>query len=555
MCALSLLQQARLAFQPKLPKSLENLKKAYIEHFLEKDQALPLSPLIADIFPLSSHLVIQHVKSGKPKEHAPLKVGVVLSGGQAPGGHNVISGIFDALKQLNEKSILYGFLNGPSGIVKNKSIEITADLLSKYRNQGGFDIIGSGRTKIETPEQFAAAEATVRSLDLDGLVIIGGDDSNTNAAFLAEYFAAHQCKTAVEGVPKTIDGDLKNKDVEISFGFDTASKTYSDIIGNIMRDALSAKKYYYFIKLMGRSASHITLECALQTHPNMAFIAEEVLDSKKTIAVIVSEICDLICLRAKQGKDYGIILIPEGLIEFIPEFKTLIKELNLLLSDTHPCHAGMEKIEQREEQVKLILEHLSPNSRSCFEEILPEIQAQMLLGRDPHGNVQVSKIETERLFMELVAKKLKELKAEGKYVGSFSAQPIFCGYEGRSCLPSNFDCQYCYALGHVAALLIDSGANGYMSVIQNLTQPIDQWTAAAIPLISMMDMELRQGVSKPVITKALVNLEDRPFKTFKMKRNDWALEDDYVSPGPIQFFGPSEITDAKNLTLILEKEQ
>lgn len=549
MCALSRLQQARLKYKPKLPCSLENISLAYIEP-ASHDRAAHAPPSeIADLFPHTVHLVAQQVKSGRLADHMPLKVGVVLSGGQAPGGHNVISGIYDALKKLNASSSLFGFLDGPAGIIKNRSIEITEQLLAQYRNQGGFDIIGSGRTKIESPEQFAAAEAAVRSMNLDGLVVIGGDDSNTNAALLAEYFTSHQCKANVVGVPKTIDGDLKNADVEISFGFDTATKTYSDIIGNIMRDALSAKKYYYFIKLMGRSASHITLECALQTHPNIALIAEEIYDDKKTIATIVSEICDIICFRAKQGKDYGVILIPEGVIEFIPEFKTLINELNILLSQDQRHHTHIEGIGSKEGKIHHITELLSPDSKQCFQEMPMEIQAQMLLGRDPHGNVQVSKIETERLLMELVASKLKSLKKEGSY----NAQPLFCGYEGRSCLPSNFDCQYCYALGYVAALLIDSKANGFMSVIQNLAKPVEEWIAGAIPLTSMMDIELRHGLPKPVITKALVNLSGQPFLTFKKHRNDWALQDDYLSPGPIQFFGPPEISDSVNMTLSLEK--
>lgn len=553
MCALSRLQQARLKYKPKLPNSIEKILNAYIEPITPQKRTNPSRSAIEQLFPHTSHLIPHQVKSGKAIQHSPLKVGVVLSGGQAPGGHNVICGLYDALKKLNIESALFGFLDGPAGIVKNKSIEITEQLLGKYRNQGGFDIIGSGRTKIETPEQFAAAEATVRSMNLDGLVIIGGDDSNTNAALLAEYFASHQCKTNVVGVPKTIDGDLKNDEIEISFGFDTATKTYSDIIGNVMRDALSAKKYYYFIKLMGRSASHITLECALQTHPNIALIAEEISDEKKTIQTLVSEICEVICARAKHGKDYGIILIPEGVIEFIPEFKMLIKELNILLSHDQQHHVRMEEISSKEGKIEYITKLLSKDSKQCWQTIPSEIQAQMLIGRDPHGNVQVSKIETERLLMELVAIKLKSLKKNGLYDGSFNAQPLFCGYEGRSCLPSNFDCQYCYALGYVAALLIDSKANGFMSVIQNLIKPVEQWKAIAIPLISMMDMELRHGLSKPVITKALVNLKDQPFLTLKKHRNVWALQDDYVSPGPIQFFGPPELTDEVTQTLSLEK--
>ncbi|MBA3816528.1 MAG: diphosphate--fructose-6-phosphate 1-phosphotransferase [Parachlamydiaceae bacterium] len=552
MYALSQLQQVRLNYKPQLPNSLKNISQCHLESVFGKSLS-PISSEIAPLFPHTNHLVPQKIVTGKLTDHLPLRVGVVLSGGQAPGGHNVISGLYDALKKLNANSTLFGFLDGPAGIINNKSIEITENLLGQYRNQGGFDIIGSGRTKIESPEQFAAAEATVSSMNLDGLVVIGGDDSNTNAALLAEYFTSHQCKTNVVGVPKTIDGDLKNGEVEISFGFDTATKTYSDIIGNIMRDALSAKKYYYFIKLMGRSASHITLECALQTHPNIALIAEEISDDKKNIDIIVSEICDIICSRAKQGKDFGVILIPEGVIEFILEFQILINELNALLSHEKQHHAKIEEIVSKDEKTKYISELLSINSKQCFQMIPSEIQTQMLIGRDPHGNVQVSKIETERLFIELVAFKLKDLKQKGIYKGSFNAQPLFCGYEGRSCLPSNFDCQYCYALGHVAALLIDSKATGFMSVIQDLTKSVDQWTAAAIPLTSLMNIELRHGQLKPVITKALVNLSSQPFLNFKKSRNDWALKDDYISPGPIQFFGPSQISDSITQTLSLEK--
>lgn len=549
MSSLSPLQKARLQYHPKLPKTLENLANTLVE---PASSIKPISPNISSQFPNTNKLPQLSIKTGSKGAHNALRVGVVLSGGQAPGGHNVISGLFDGLKKLNSKSVLIGFLNGPKGIVDNKHIEITEALLAKYRNQGGFDIIGSGRTKIETPDQFNTAETTMRSLNLDGLVIIGGDDSNTNAALLAEFFAAHYCKTAVVGVPKTIDGDLKNSDIEISFGFDTASKTYSDIIGNIMRDTLSAKKYYYFIKLMGRSASHITLECALQTHPNLAFIGEEIAAKKSTLNDLVMEICDMICERSKKKMDYGVILIPEGVIEFIPEFKILIEELNALLSPDKPHGKHLDDLPTKEDKILYITKLLSPPSQNCFSKIPSEIQAQLLIGRDPHGNVQVSKIETERLFIDMVKNELKNRKKNGSYSGSFSAQPLFCGYEGRSCLPSNFDAQYCYALGHVASLLIDAKASGFMSCINNLSKPIDKWSACGIPILSMMDIETRQGEPKPVVKKALTDLNGKPFSQFQKLRDNWKLHDDYISPGPIQFFGPPDITDTINMTLTLE---
>lgn len=545
----SLLQRMRMQYQPKLPKIL-----AKIESLTTKTETglSEVNEQISRLFPNTHHQQFLSFKEEGKRQHAPLKVGVVLSGGQAPGGHNVIAGLYDALKKLNGSSRLCGFLNGPSGIVENRYIEITEELLGPYRNQGGFDLIGSGRTKIETPEQFQAAKKTVQELDLDGLVIVGGDDSNTNAALLAEYFLAQKVKTRVIGVPKTIDGDLKNEYIETSFGFDTAAKTYSEIIGNILRDTLSAKKYYYFIKLMGRSASHITLECALQTHPNLAFIGEEVEAENKTLRDLTLQICDLVCERAKQGKDYGVILIPEGIVEFIPEFKILIQELNSLLAPEKNHLSKLEEMTSKEEKVKYSIAQLSPASAKCFESMPQEIQTQLLIDRDPHGNVQVSKIETERLFIEMVKKELKSLQKKGEYKGKFSAQPHFCGYEGRSCFPSNFDSQYCYALGYVAAVLIDAGATGYMSCVQNLIQPVEEWQVGGVPLVTMMHVEERHGQPKPVIRKALVNLDGEAFDKFKQSRNAWRLNDDYHYPGPIQFFGPSALTEAATLTLEYE---
>ena len=551
MPQLSPLQKARLQFQPKLPKILQDIQSISLEK--EAGQRVNDSfEAIAKEFPLT-HLA-PHIKfvHEKNKKSVPLNVGVVLSGGQAPGGHNVIAGLFDALKALNPESNSVGFLNGPNGIVKNQAIEITKDLLAEYRNQGGFDLIGSGRTKIETKEQFQAALTTMKARKLDGLVVIGGDDSNTNAALLAEFFAANQCQTAVVGVPKTIDGDLKNEAIEISFGFDTASKSYSETIGSLMRDILSAKKYYCFVKLMGRSASHITLECALQTHPNLAFISEEVAAKKLSLRDLVESVCDLICKRALKGKDYGIILIPEGVVEFIPEVKMLIEELNGLLSLTMSHNDALEKLNSDQEKIDYISKLLTKESYGCFQMLPKENQAQLLIGRDAHGNVQVSKIETERMLIEMVKKALKERAKKGTYQGSFSPISHFCGYEGRACLPSNFDSQYCYALGYVAAELINDQANGYICRLGNLVKPIEEWVPGGIPLTSLLTIEQRHGEAKPVIQKALVDLKAKPFETFAQQRLGWEENDDYINPGPMQFFGSPELTESVPLTLKLE---
>lgn len=512
---ISILQKIRLEFQPKLPNSLNDFENLQIvEGEISNNQNLK------DIF-LKTHKrpFIKFKKNEAKISHKPLRVGVVLSGGQAAGGHNVIAGLFDALKKMNSSSELLGFLDGPIGIIKNRHKNLDAKTLAAYRNQGGFDLIGSGRDKIETPEQFQAAAKTAQDLKLDGLVIIGGDDSNTNAALLAEYFLNHNIPTKVVGVPKTIDGDLKNEHIEVSFGFDTATKTYAEIIGNLLRDSLSAKKYYFFIKLMGRSASHIALECALQTHPNMTLIGEEIAAKKMTFKQITDDISNMIEARSKAGKNYGVVLIPEGVIEFIPEFNALIRELN-------------KKVD------------LSPESKACFESLPKDIQSQLTMDRDPHGNVQVSKIETERLFVDAVKEELKKRK-----VSSFSAQPLFCGYEGRSCLPSNFDSQYCYALGHVAALLINNGATGYIACVNHLTEPVEKWGIAGVPLTSMIHMEERKGKQQPVIKKALVELESKPFLQFINVREKWKLDDDFQYPGPIQFSGPRELIDTTPRTL------
>jgi len=557
--SLSPLQKYRLQYLPTIPDALKNMKmlkaieaKTGLELKKHPSELEISFTTIADFFPLSHRAPFLKFTKGKQALTKPLRVGVVLSGGQAAGGHNVISGIFDALKSLNPASELIGFLNGPSGIIKDQTTEITAPLIEGYRNQGGFDLIGSGRTKIETSEQLKTALEVVLKHKLDGLIIIGGDDSNTNAALLAEYFLARQCETSVVGVPKTIDGDLKNKDIEISFGFDSASKNYSETIGSLMRDVFSAKKYYCFIKLMGRSASHITLECALQTHPNLTFISEEVAAQKSSLKQLVGEVCNLICQRASNGKDYGVVLIPEGLVEFIPEVKCLIVELNGLLAESTPHYAALENLKDDSKKIEYIEKLLSKDSVSCFRSLPKDNKLQLLIGRDSHGNVQVSKIETERMMIEMVKEELYKRTKKGDYQGTFSPLSHFCGYEGRACLPSNFDCQYCYALGMTAVALIKSEATGYICCLSNLTKRVEDWIPGGIPLTSMMAMETRHGTAKPVITKALVDLNGKPFEVFSQQRARWAQNDDYVNPGPTQFFGPEEITDALTLTLKLE---
>ncbi|MCB1112787.1 MAG: diphosphate--fructose-6-phosphate 1-phosphotransferase [Chlamydiales bacterium] len=534
---------------PVLPAILEHL------HQVEAKAGLPStnSTAIEKLFPnTTGQPFLTFSKGGKGKEKAH-RVGVVLSGGQAAGGHNVIVGLYDALKKLHPDSELIGFLNGPSGIIENHSIILTEDIVSLYRNQGGFDMIGSGRTKISTEEQFAASLETIKKHHLDGLVIIGGDDSNTNAALLAERIREQGIETSVVGVPKTIDGDLKNEHIEISFGFDTATKTYSHTIGNILRDALSAGKYYFFIKLMGRSASHIALECALQTHANYTIIGEEVAERGLTLRKLTDDICDMICARALQNKNFGAVLIPEGTIEFIPEVRKLIRELNLLLLPGNMHQKTIEHLDSRREKSDYVSGHLSKESSLCFLSMPMDIRMQLLMDRDPHGNVQVAKIETERLFIQMVKEELDRRKADKKYTGKFSVQPLFLGYEGRSCYPSLFDSTYCYALGHVAALLIDAGVTGYMASVQNLTLPCKEWTAGGIPITTMLTFEERHGEQVPVIEKALVDLKGRPFQVFKENRDVWKLEDNYLYPGPIQFFGPYEITEATTVTLREER--
>lgn len=531
------LEKERIKFPLSLPKTLQNLSHVQWEGE-RRTGSIANEDQLKKIFPKTfGQPVLELVEEGKEKRPSrALHVGVVLSGGQAAGGHNVILGLFDGIKKLHPDSQLTGFLEGPGGIVENKWIEITSEKLNAYRNTGGFDLIGSGRTKIETDEQLKASLITVQSLRLDGLIIIGGDDSNTNAALLAEFFLANGSQTKVVGVPKTIDGDLKNAYVEVSFGFDTACKIYSEMIGNIARDALSAKKYTHFVKLMGRSASHIALECALQTHPNITLIGEEIAARNMTLHEITDEIVEVICRRAAKGKHYGIILIPEGLIEFIPEMKQLIQELNGFLAK------GMD--------LDAVNVHLSKQSQEVFSYLPNQIQSQLLFDRDPHGNVQVSHIATEELLINTVKAALKKRQ---DFKGKFNPLSHFFGYEGRCGFPSLFDAEYCFALGHVAASLIHSEKTGYMAALHGLTKPIEEWKGMGIPLTLLMNIEERKGKSKPVIKKALVDLAGEPFKYFSSKRIAWELEDEYRFPGPIQFYGPSAISRAVALTLVLER--
>lgn len=543
----SALQKERASYQPKLPKALQGTVKikegAPTESVDDQEE-------IKKLFPHTYGMPLVEFVPGDKCEDKRMNVGVILSGGQAPGGHNVISGLFDALKKLNEENRLYGFLMGPGGLVDHNYIEITASFLEKYRNTGGFDMIGSGRTKLEKEDQFEKGLQVIRELDIKALVIIGGDDSNTNACVLAEYYAAKQYGVQVIGCPKTIDGDLKNDQIETSFGFDTATKTYSELIGNIERDCNSARKYWHFIKLMGRSASHIALECALQTQPNICLVSEEIQAKDQTLNEIVENIASVVAYRAKEGNNFGVVLIPEGLIEFIPAIGRLIAELNDLLAAHGADYKDLDKDAQRE----YILTHLSDANRSTFETLPEDVARQLSLDRDPHGNVQVSLIETEKLLSNMVAAKLNEWKKQGKYQGKFSPLHHFFGYEGRCAAPSNFDADYCYALGTSAAQLIANGKTGYMAIVKNTTDCTDNWKAGGVPITMMMNMERRTGEMKPVIRKALVELEGKPFKTFAANRDEWANHTCYVYPGPIQYWGPSEVCDQTTRTLALEQE-
>ena len=540
----SALQIARAAYQPKLPKGLQgnvSVKEG------APTQSVADQEEIKKLFPNTYGMPLIEFVPGEAQSYAPFNVGVILSGGQAPGGHNVICGLFDGIKRLNPESKLYGFILGPGGLVDHKYIELTADIIDQYRNTGGCDMIGSGRTKLEKEEQFEKGLEIIKELGIKAIVIIGGDDSNTNACVLAEYYAAKKCGVQVIGCPKTIDGDLKNEQIETSFGFDTACKTYAEVIGNIQRDANSARKYWHFIKLMGRSASHIALECALQCQPNVCIVSEEVEAKNQTLDDIVTYIAQVVADRAADGNNFGTVLIPEGLIEFIPAMKALIAELNDLLAT--PEGTALAKDQQRE----WILNKLSAANKAVYESLPLGVAAQLTMERDPHGNVQVSLIETEKLLSEMVANKLAAWKKEGKFNGKFSALHHFFGYEGRCAAPSNYDADYCYALATSAAMFMANGKTGYMAIVKNTTAPAAEWIAGGVPITMMMNMEKRNGEMKPVIKKALVRLDGAPFKEFASRRNQWARETCFVYPGPIQYFGPTEVCDQATKTLQLEQ--
>ena len=543
----SALQRVRAEYQPKLPKALQGPVKIKVG---EATESVADQSEIKKLFPNTYGMpVVEFETNDKPERvEEPFNVGIILSGGQAPGGHNVVSGIFDGIKSLNKECRLYGFLMGPSGFINHQYMELTAAYIKEYRNTGGFDIIGSGRTKLETPDQFDAGLKVLKELNIKALVIIGGDDSNTNAAVLAEYYKANGADVQVIGVPKTIDGDLKNEWIETSFGFDTACKVYSEVIGNIQRDCNSAKKYYHFIKLMGRSASHIALECALETQPNVCIISEEVAAKRMTLDNIVSQICYVVAERAKLGWNFGTVLVPEGLIEFIPSMKKLIAELNDVLVEFAEELEGLEELDK----LSAIHAHLTPECAALYKSLPKNIALQLSLDRDSHGNVQVSLIETESLLSEMVAKRLEEMAEEGQYSGKFAAQHHFFGYEGRCADPTNFDADYTYALGFNAAMLINSGLTGYMSSVRNLTDKTENWIAGGIPITMMMNMERRHGQMKPVIQKALVNLNGRPYLKYASMRETLALNTLYQYPGPFQYFGPAEICDRPSMTLLLE---
>ncbi|MBO7349527.1 MAG: diphosphate--fructose-6-phosphate 1-phosphotransferase [Spirochaetales bacterium] len=547
---ISALQQARYLYAPKLPKILrEDIQKLDVV-IGQPTQSASDQEELKKLFPNTYGLPKVSFKvSGSAKAGRKLNVGVILSGGQAPGGHNVICGLYDALMKANPQNKLYGFIGGPSGILEDKYIIMTDELINEYRNTGGFDIIGSGRTKLETKEQFEVCTKVCHSHSINAIVIIGGDDSNTNAAVLAEYFRAQKEDICVVGCPKTIDGDLKNESIEASFGFDTATKTFAELIGNIERDANSARKYWHFIRLMGRSASHITLECALQCQPNICLVGEEVKAKNQSVDDITTYIANAIAKRAENGNNFGVILVPEGLIEFVPSLNALISEINDLLAKTEKEFNALDSADAK---IAFVDSKLSASSKKVFDSLPVEIKGQLLADRDPHGNVQVSKIETEKLLIQTVEKRLKQMKSEGKYCGKFSALSHFFGYEGRCAFPSNFDADYCYSLGYNAALLLGANMSGYLSSISGLSKPADEWKAGGIPITMMMNMEQRHGEKKPVIKKALVELDGNPFKFFEKHREKWAVETAFTYPGAIQYFGPSEVCDQSTITLKLE---
>ena len=542
----SALQIARASYQPKLPAGLKGAVKVKEG---APTQSVDNQEEIKKLFPNTYGMPLVEFVKGEEKNTARMNVGVILSGGQAPGGHNVITGLFDTLKSLNPENRLYGFILGPGGLVDHDYMELTADIIDEYRNTGGFDMIGSGRTKLEKEEQFEKGLEIIRQLDIKALVIIGGDDSNTNACVLAEYYAAKNYGVQGIGCPKTIDGDLKNDQIETSFGFDTATKVYSELIGNIERDCNSARKYWHFIKVMGRSASHIALECALQVQPNICLVSEEIEKEEKSLNDIVEYIAEIVAARAADGNNFGTVIIPEGLIEFIPAIKKLIAELNDILAKPEVLSLD------RSAQIDYVKLNLSDENLAVFASLPTAVSRQLALNRDPHGNVQVSLIETEKLLSSMVAAKLERWKRKGKFVGNFAAQHHFFGYEGRCAAPSNFDADYCYALGTSAAQLIASGKTGYMAIVKNTTAPSDQWVAGGVPITMMMNMERRNGEMKPVIRKALVELDGKPFQAFAAVRDTWAHETAYVYPGPIQYWGPAEVCDQPTKTLQLEQQK
>ncbi|MGM9942667.1 MAG: diphosphate--fructose-6-phosphate 1-phosphotransferase [Erysipelotrichaceae bacterium] len=546
------LQQARLQYQPKLPGMLRNGIKQISVLEGEATCSVADQAKIKELFPNTyGKKEITFVKGENTSEAKKQVVGVILSGGQAPGGHNVVCGLYDALKATNKDNVLLGFKGGPSGLLNDDYLEFDDEYIDQFRNTGGFDIIGSGRTKLETEQQFEVAAQVCKKHGVTAIVIIGGDDSNTNAAVLAEYFAAKNTGVQVIGCPKTIDGDLKNDDIECSFGFDTATKTYSELIGNIERDANSAKKYWHFIKVMGRSASHVALECALQTQPNICLVSEEVAEKKMSLSSIANYIADSVCARAERGLNFGVAIIPEGVVEFVPEFKTLISEINELLAGSKADE--FNKLDSWTEKYNFIENGLSKASMDVFALLPQSIQQQLFFERDPHGNVQVSLIESEKLFSALVKNELDKRKEAGTYKGKFTAQHHFFGYEGRCAFPSNFDADYCYSLGYNAFMLIQYGYTGYLSKVSNLSQPAQQWVAGGMPITKMMNIERRHGEDKPVIRKALVELDGAPFKYFQAHRDIWAVETAFTYPGAIQYYGPTEVCDLTTRTLALEK--
>lgn len=555
MKKLSPLQIERLKYQPKLPQSLQNGVNGLRMVEGSATQSVRDQEQINALFPNTyGKPTVTFEASNVSKESEIRNVGVILSGGQAPGGHNVIAGLYDALKNANSANKLYGFLGGPSGIIDGKYVEFDDEFINAYRNTGGFDIIGSGRTKLETEEQFEKSLTVCKKLNISAVVIIGGDDSNTNAAMLAEWFVKHNAGIQVIGCPKTIDGDLKNEQIEISFGFDTATKTYAELIGNIERDANSAKKYWHFVKIMGRSASHVALEAALQTQPNITLISEEVQEKKMSLSSIIDYMTDIIVKRANVGKNFGIAVIPEGLIEFIPEMGSMISNLNDIMAtlENDPAFVNATTIRDK---FDIVENRLEDENAKVYKSLPALIKGQLLADRDPHGNVQVSKIETEKLLIEMISTRLDELKEEGSFIGKFSAQSHFFGYEGRCAFPSNFDADYCYSLGYNAFALISFGMTGYLSSVRNLTESADKWIAGGVPLTMMMNMEKRHGEMKPVIQKALVRLDGPVFKQLQDNREDWAMNDRYLFPGAIQYFGPSSVCDITTVTLQLERSK